>query len=153
LVSVAYLLALISIGTLKRKEPQKRSQKDSQSKPRETLTLTLDHEQKRGGGQRTTYLVRLAPPTVGVHGTPTRRPDPARPWASRGQRPGKPPQGRSPGLGSRHHGEAARRRRAHLAVDASADEGARRGAARPAVALARSLGLGKTMAPWEKERK
>jgi hypothetical protein len=52
---------------------------------------------------------------------------------------------------SGHHGEAARRRRAHLAVDARAGEGAHRGAARQAVALAlaRSLGLRKTKAPAE----
>jgi hypothetical protein len=37
-----------------------------------TLTLTLAHTQKRGDGQRRTYLVLLAPPTVGVHGTPVR---------------------------------------------------------------------------------
>jgi hypothetical protein len=55
--------------------------------------------------------------------------------------------GRSPRRRSGHHSDAARRRRAHLAVNARAGEGARRGAARsepPAVALARVGGKKKT---------
>jgi hypothetical protein len=69
-----------------------------------------------------------------------RRPDLARPWAERGQRPREPPPCRLPRAGSGHHGDAARRRRAHLAVDARAGEGAHRGTAHrltPPVSLAR----------------
>jgi hypothetical protein len=73
---------------------------------------------------------------------PARRPDIARPWAKRGQRPRKPPPCRSSRAGSGHHGDAARRRCLHLAVDAHAGEGAHRGAGTPpaAAALTRSGG-------------
>jgi hypothetical protein len=48
------------------------------------------------------------------------------------------PQGRSPRHRSEHHGEAPRQPRAHLAVDARASEGARRGAARSPCSHSRS---------------
>jgi hypothetical protein len=85
---------------------------------------------EKGRGQKRTYLVLLAPPTVGVLGTPVHRQDPARSWTSRGQGPREPPWRRSPCHRSGRHGDAARRWRAHPAVDARAGEGARRGAAR-----------------------
>jgi hypothetical protein len=58
--------------------------------------------------------------------------------------------------GQRHHGDAARRRRAHLAVNARAGEGARRGAARSAppvaaLSLALAPGGGKKEVPGEGE--
>jgi hypothetical protein len=70
---------------------------------------------------------------------PARRPDLARPWAKRGQRPCEPPPRRSSRAGSGHHGDAARRQHAHLAVDARAGEGARRGVALPPASTALSL--------------
>jgi hypothetical protein len=90
------------------------------------------------------------PSTVDAFRMPARRPDLARPWAERGQRPHEPPPCRSPRAGSRHHGDAAQRRRAHLAVDARAGEGAHCGAVHrlsPPLSIAR---VEKTEAPGER---
>jgi hypothetical protein len=82
---------------------------------------------------------------------PARRPDLVRPWAERGQKPREPPPCRLPRTRSGHHGDATRRRCAHLAVDARASEGARLGAAHrlaPPLSLAR---VEKTKAPGREE--
>jgi hypothetical protein len=91
----------------------------------ETLTLAQQKRRRRKRGGATSSL--LAPSTVDVFGMPIRRPDLARPWAERGQRPREPPSSYSMRAG--HNGDAARRRRAHLAVDAHAGKGAHRSAA------------------------
>jgi hypothetical protein len=92
----------------------------------ETLTLAQQKSGRRKRGGPTSSL--FASSTVDVFGTPTRRLDLVRPLAERGQRPREPPSCSSSRAGSGHHGDAARQRRAQLAVDARAGEGAHRGA-------------------------
>jgi hypothetical protein len=107
-----------------RKEPRE----TPGTKPTETLTLAKRGKWDGGQGEDLPFLSLRRPPSM-PSGCRARRPDLARPWASRRQKPREPPPCRSPRARSGHHGDAARRRRAHLAVDARAGEGAHRGTA------------------------
>jgi hypothetical protein len=133
-------------------ETQKQNpRKAPRAKPRNPNPSITNRKGAAVNGQLTWFSLRRPPSACAGRRRADQIPRGLAPRADRGR--ASTPQGRSPRHRSGHHGEAPRRPRAHLAVDARAGEGARRGAARlpPVAVLSLSLGVEKKQASGERE--